>query len=291
MTRAPFLALLPLSALALALLFAAAPSGQADDATDAREAADVLALIGPRPGEHVADLGCGNGRWTFLLAGAVGPEGKVYAVDIDPTALAAVRERRDAEGLEQVEIIQSVPDDPMLPVGSLDAVFLNNVIDYVDRSALVGFLTGVRDALRVGGRVIIRDPKGGADRVIAECYRAGFSLVEAKIPLPGAPETTFQSSWYALKLEKGEAYRHSLLPRLGRPMRYRTRLLVAEELYRAGVIERGELRSIWERVQNLEGAFDPERDEKLDLLTAAGALGLLSEDRIKALAAPLRDGD
>ena len=105
----------------------------------------------------------------------------------------------------------------MLPANTMDAVFLNDVIDYVERSALAGFLDGIRHALRPSGRLIIRDPNGGADRVIAECYRAGFSLVEAKIPLMGAPTSAFTDSWYALKLRVADRPQPGIYPRLGQP--------------------------------------------------------------------------
>src|SRR5574341_1008495 len=44
---------------------------------------EVLRAVGVRPGDHVADLGSGGGYFTFRLAKAVGPTGKVYAVDVD----------------------------------------------------------------------------------------------------------------------------------------------------------------------------------------------------------------
>ena len=48
----------------------------------------VLAHLALKPGETVADIGAGSGYFTVRLARAVGPGGKVYAVDIDPQMLA-----------------------------------------------------------------------------------------------------------------------------------------------------------------------------------------------------------
>ncbi len=243
---------------------------------------DVIGLIAPRNGEVIADLGCGTGRWTFELARAVGEHGKVYAVDIDREVLKEVRKRKRAYGIDNVEIITSVADDPRLPVNGLDVVFLNNVIDFVERDALVGFLAGIHAALRDGGRLIIRDPKGGADRVIAECYREGFSLMEAKIPLHSATAQPFTDYWYALRLRKAKR-QHAILPRRRSPMRYRTRLHLAEELFRAGVMPREELRATWERIHNREGNFDPNVDEKLDLIKAAEALEVVTPERAQRM--------
>lgn len=276
----PALTLLPLTVW----LILAPPQRPAagEDEAPPESAQAVMKLIAAQPGEVVADLGCGRGAWTFALSKAVGEHGQVLAVDIDDDALAVVRETITQKGVKNVKVIQSVPDDPMLPKNTLDAVFLNDVINYVSRDALVGFLEGIRIALKERGRLIIRDPNPAPGRVIAECYRAGFSLDEAKIPLPGAPEKSFSSSWYALKLRRA-TLQHSIFPRLGEPKRYRTRLLLAEELFRAGVIQRSELAAIWDSIGRLGRDFDPRTDEALDLIRAAEAIGTISAGDAKNL--------
>jgi SAM-dependent methyltransferase len=280
MRRLAFLTLL--AATVLGVLVAGRPV-PAEEETEAADQ-DVLALIAARTGEAIADVGCGPGTWTFPLARAVGPGGRVYAVDIDARAIAAVRARVEREGVTNVTVVHSVPDDPSLPKDALDVVFLNDVIDYVDRAALAGFLEGIRQALRSEGRLVVRDPNGGADRVIAECHRAGFALVEAKIPLPGAPLRSFSGGWYALKLRKGDV-QHAILPRLGRPARHRTRLHLAEELFRAGVLTRQQLRAKWEAIRDAPGPFDPAIDETRDLVRAARAVGVLTEEEAAAMTA------
>ena len=57
---------------------------------DARE---VLPLLGLQPGETVVDLGSGIGHFTFSMARAVGPQGRVYAVDVHPGYLALLEHR------------------------------------------------------------------------------------------------------------------------------------------------------------------------------------------------------
>jgi SAM-dependent methyltransferase len=266
----------------LFLLLAFPPSLAADDRSG--EAGDVLALIGTRAGEVVADVGCGRGTWTFALAQTVGPHGKVYAVDIDAKVLEAVRERVAKEKLTNVEVLQSLPDDPRLPKDTLDVVFLNDVIDYVDRSALAGFLAGIRQALKADGRLVIRDPNGGCDRVVAEFYRAGFALVEAILPLRNAPPRSFAGGWYALKLRRAEV-QPAILPRLGEPARHRLRLHLAEECFRAGLLTRDELRATWEAIRDTPGEFDPKVDESLDLIRATECLGIFGKERAEELRA------
>ena len=254
-----------------------APVVSADESADDQEA--ILGLLAPRRGESIADVGCGLGTWSVVLAKAVGSEGQVYAVDIDPDAVAAARRRIEKAGVENVEVKVSMPDDPGLPADSVDAIFLNDVIDWVERSALAGFLAGLRDALKHDGRLVIRDPSGGPDRVIAELYRAGFALVEAKIPLEQTPSRSFGTGWYALKVRRAEV-QPSILPRLGRPTRYRVRLQIAEELYRMGLLTREELRAKWETIRDRPGPFDPGLDEARDLTEAARALEVLTEEEV-----------
>ncbi len=263
---------------ALALALAVVAHGDEPDP----DTKPVLGLLAARRGETIADVGCGNGTWTFPLARAVGPTGKVYAVDIDPEAIATVRHRVEAEQVENVEVVHSVPDDPRLPAGRLDAIFMNDVIDWVERRALAGFLAGIHEALKPDGRVVIRDPSGGADRIIAELYRAGFALVEAKVPLEEAPARSFATGWYALKLRPARV-QPSIFPRLGLPARYRVRLHLAEELFRMGLLTREELRAKWEALRDQPGAFDPSLDEARDLAAAAAAVGVLSEAEQKTV--------
>lgn len=272
--------LLPLLAGGAALLGARAPSA-ADERSPETE--DVLALIGARAGERIADVGCGRGTWTFTLAQAVGERGTVYAVDIDAKVLEVVRARQEREQAANVRIVQSTADDPRLPADALDVVFLNDVIDYVERPALPGFLSGIRAALKPDGRLVIRDPNGGPDRVIAACHRAGFGLVEAIVPLRNAPARTFAGGWYALKLRRAEP-QPAVLPRLGEPARHGTRVLLAEELFRLGVLSRDELRGVWDRLRTHGPGEAGTASEADDLLRAAEALEVFPPE----LAATLR---
>jgi predicted methyltransferase len=84
---------------------------------------EVLALLAIRPGDRVADLGAGGGYFTFRLAEAVGPGGRVYAVDIDDDMLAHLARRARETGAANVEIVRADADDPRLPDGEIDLLF------------------------------------------------------------------------------------------------------------------------------------------------------------------------
>lgn len=115
----------------------------------------VVQALGLRPGDRVADLGSGSGYFTFRLARAVGPTGKVYAVDIDEPMSADLRARAKQEGHANVEVILAKRDDPLLPPGVIDLVFTSNTYHLMkDRTA---YFARLRAALKPGGRVAIVD--------------------------------------------------------------------------------------------------------------------------------------
>jgi SAM-dependent methyltransferase len=62
----------------------------------------LLAFAAPRPGERVLDIGCGCGAATLEFARAVGPEGRVAALDISEPMLDEGRTRARAAGVENV---------------------------------------------------------------------------------------------------------------------------------------------------------------------------------------------
>lgn len=109
-------------------------------------AARMLELLGIEPGMTVCDLGCGNGYHTLRLARMVGPEGKVFAVDIQPPMLEMLRERCRAEGIENVIPVLGTYRDPRLDPESCDLILLADV--YHEFSYPQSMLWGIREALR-----------------------------------------------------------------------------------------------------------------------------------------------
>lgn len=115
----------------------------------------VVQALGLGPGNQVADLGSGGGYFTFRLAKAVGPTGKVYAVDIDEAMNADLRARAAQEGHKNVEVVLARPDDPRLPPGAIDLVLTSNTYHHLkDRTA---YFAKLKKALKPQGRVAIID--------------------------------------------------------------------------------------------------------------------------------------
>ena len=116
---------------------------------------DILAALRIQPGETVADIGTGTGLYVEPFAAAVGPKGRVFAVDISPKFIFHVRERAAAAGLEQVEVVLSNDRSTELPEGSVDVAFLCDVYHHFEYHE--DMLRSIRRALKPGGRRVVVD--------------------------------------------------------------------------------------------------------------------------------------
>jgi SAM-dependent methyltransferase len=102
-------------------------------------------------GAFVADLGCGAGWFTVRLARRVGPNGVVYAEDVQPEMIKVTERRVQREGLRNVRPILGTQDDPKLPPGRVDAVLIVDI--YHEIVNPVALLKNVARALKPSGRV------------------------------------------------------------------------------------------------------------------------------------------
>lgn len=146
-------------------------------------------------GSVVADLGAGGGWFTIRLARRVGPNGLVYAEDIQRQMIEAIDRRVQREGLRNVRTILGTEDDPRLPSGSLDAVLI--VDAYHEIGKPLGLLRNVLPALKPKGLLAIVEFKPGnggpgppaAERVdratvVRDAASTGFRLLKTEEFLP-----------------------------------------------------------------------------------------------------------
>lgn len=160
-----------------------------EDATRLHEA------LGLRSGQTACDVGAGSGYHTVRLARAVGPTGRVLAVDLQPKMLELLRERVAAAGLRNVEAIEATPSDPRLPAGACDLILLVDV--YHELAWPEPMLAAFRRALAPDGRLALvefraEDPdvpikrlhKMSKVQIDRELLPRGFSRVETFDGLP-----------------------------------------------------------------------------------------------------------
>jgi len=173
----------------------------------------IMDVLGIADGAVVADLGAGGGWFTIRLARRVGPNGLVYAQDIQPQMIEAINRRVQQEGLTNVRTVLGTPTDPRLP-GGLDAVLIVDAYREMDDpgkpEVLQDLLRRIDDALKPQGRIGIVDflPGGGGpgpsseDRVKPETIISALSAsglrLQARETIPpfqyllvfGKPATT-----------------------------------------------------------------------------------------------------
>lgn len=121
---------------------------------DSEEQPDrVVRELNIAPGSTVADLGAGVGYFTWRLAEAVGTDGKVIAVDVQPGMLERLSANLAERDIHNVDIVLGTEDDPRLPVGTLDLVLLVDV--YHELQQHEATMEHVRQSLKPDGRVVV----------------------------------------------------------------------------------------------------------------------------------------
>jgi SAM-dependent methyltransferase len=156
---------------------------------------DVLSLLQLWPGNAVADIGAGTGYFEPHLARAVGPTGRVLALDVEPHMATYLKRRVKKERLANVTVRQVAANDPGLPDGSVDRLLVVNTWHHLPARAQ--YAAALNRALRPGGFVVVVDftaesPEGppaharlSPATVMAELQAGGFSArtVPENLPL------------------------------------------------------------------------------------------------------------
>jgi SAM-dependent methyltransferase len=155
----------------------------------------IMDALGIAERSVVADLGAGGGWFTIRLARRVGPNGRVYAEDIQRLMLEATRRRIAREGLRNVEPVLGTEADPRLPAATLDAVLM--VDTYHEINNPVPLLRNLARSLKPQGRVGVVDFKKegwgpgppldervNPDVIIRDAEAAGLKLLRRETFLP-----------------------------------------------------------------------------------------------------------
>jgi predicted methyltransferase len=194
------------SVLLLSVTMVGRPALAGQDADRAREEArreawqnvpKILEALAVAPGAVVADVGAGDGFFTVRLARAVGPNGRVHAVDIGASTLEKLRKRVAADNLTNVVVTEGSVWDPRLATATLDAALIIN--SYHEMTEHRAMLTNLRNALKPDGRLVIIEPISakrrdepreaqtknheiGAEHVQQDAREAGFRVAGLEDP-------------------------------------------------------------------------------------------------------------
>jgi ubiquinone/menaquinone biosynthesis C-methylase UbiE len=144
----------------------------------------IMDAVHVAEGSTVADIGAGAGWFTIRLAQRVGPNGLVYAQDVQRPMLEAIKRRVQREGLQNVTTVQAQGNDPHLPARTLDAILMVDAYQEVENRVV--YLRNLANALKPTGRIGIvnwKPGRGGPGPDPNE--RVAQSLVEADAAAAG----------------------------------------------------------------------------------------------------------
>ena len=149
-----------------------------------------LERLGLGEGQVVVDLGVGSGHYALAAAHMLGPDGRVYAVDVQQALLDKVADTAKDVGIQTIEIILGDierPQGSQLADGIADVVLLCNTLFQLDDQA-AGMAEAAR-LLRPAGKLLVVDwqesfahlgptPEQVVDKAAAEqlLAQAGFEL-------------------------------------------------------------------------------------------------------------------
>ena len=161
----------------------------------------VIQALALRPDAAVADIGAGTGYFAARLAHFV-PQGRVYAVDLEPDMVKYLGERARREGLDNLTAIAGAADDARLP-GKVDLVLLVDVYHHIEQRE--SYFRKLAQSLKPDARIVIIDfnakskmgpppaERIAPKRVVAEMDRAGYRLLGEQPILPNQYFLTFQA--------------------------------------------------------------------------------------------------
>ena len=160
---------------------------------------EMLEGLGIREGESIADIGCGGGYFSWQFAKMVGPNGKVYATEINQDAISYLQQFIRDKDVKNIETVVTRMNDAGLPANSVDTVFMCSMYHavYITNIEFVKdhFIDTVKKALKKDGRLIVVDndiPEPGIpsyygpgiipEMIISQLHYYGFEL-ESRIQL------------------------------------------------------------------------------------------------------------
>ena len=152
----------------------------------------LMDAIGLKEGMTIADIGAGRGRMTVFFSLRVGESGRVFANDIDETALKYLEERCKKNNMTNVSTYLGKVDNPKLPAGKADIAFIISTYHHLEKP--VEMMRNTIPCLKKDGVLVIveRDPvKTGqtgrestsAEKLKSDAKKGGFEIIKVNSEL------------------------------------------------------------------------------------------------------------
>ena len=122
----------------------------------------MIAALGLKSTDVVAEIGAGTGYISQLLAGQV-PDGKVLAVDVQPEMIELLKQRMSKNKIVNIQPQLGTEQSPELPAENIDLAIM--VDAYHEFSYPHEMMAGIVFALKPGGRVVLTEYRGEDPKV------------------------------------------------------------------------------------------------------------------------------
>jgi len=147
----------------------------------------LMDAIGLKKDMTIADIGAGRGRLTVFFSVRVGEKGKVFANEIDESALEYLKERCKRNNMVNVTTFLGTVDSPLLPAGEVDIAFMLLTYHHLERP--VDMLKNTIPCLKKDGVLVIveHDPERSGEsgrevtspeKLTSEANEAGYEISE-----------------------------------------------------------------------------------------------------------------
>ena len=148
-----------------------------------QSAKELVERSGIQSGMEVAEVGCGSGAYTLHVAEKIGPEGKVYAIDIQQKMLDQLQNKMDKHKVKNIEPIKANAYELPFTDSSLDLVYLVTVLQEIPNRSQA--LAEIRRVLRPGGIIAVSEFLPDPDYPLLsttkkQLKKAGFAIDAAE---------------------------------------------------------------------------------------------------------------
>ena len=167
----------------------------------------MVAALGLKVGDAVADIGAGTGYVSRRLARAVGPRGRVDAVDVQPEMVRMLRDLAARDGLAQIRPRLGAEDDVKLDAASVDLAVMVDV--YHELSYPFEVLASIVRALKPGGRVVFVEYRAEDANVPIKRLHT-MSLAQVRREAAEHPQLAFERSVESLPWQHMAFFRKNL---------------------------------------------------------------------------------